>query len=225
MAYNMAYNYFNWQETMRLKQYRATLEERRKQASISSVRRRQLSLGSTGATEPRHRSRFANIPEGERSGVTRNLEHSFMTLDADGVLVPKTAEGALLQIGAYLRATAPPAGDPAAVAHQQQMKALALAAKGLQTEKGRERSRSRSWHTSRDRRSRSPHRSSARRDAYRRRALSRSKRSDSSDSGDNRDTGPCGARCFTRRIREAKMPKKFSLSTTPKFNCRQEPSG
>ena len=33
----MAYNYFNWQETMRLKQYRATLEERRKQASISSV--------------------------------------------------------------------------------------------------------------------------------------------------------------------------------------------
>ena len=54
-----------------------------------------------------------------------------MTLDSEGVLVPKTAEGALISLGAYLKATAPPAGDPAEELHLQQLKALALAAKGL----------------------------------------------------------------------------------------------
>ena len=48
------YNYFIWEEAQRLKQYRATLEERKRQASISSARRRQLFISSTGATEGRH---------------------------------------------------------------------------------------------------------------------------------------------------------------------------
>ena len=97
------YNYFNWQESQRLKQYRATLEERRRQASISSARRRQLSMSSTGATEARRRSRFDRITEHERADVTRNLDNSFLTVDSNGIIQPKTAEGALISIGSYLQ--------------------------------------------------------------------------------------------------------------------------
>lgn len=191
----LTYNYFNCQETQRLQQYRGTLEERKKQVSISSLRRRQLSLSSTGATTRRHKSRYDSIPEGERSRVTRNLERSFLTLDSEGMLVPKTTE-----LPGDSTTTTPP-GDSNKELHRQQMKALALAAKGIQSRKRREHSRSRS----RVHRSRSPpHRRSSNKGSSRQRSRSRSRsRFRRSSSGDIRDTGPCGARCFTRRIREA----------------------
>ena len=43
----LTFNYFNWQESMRLKHDRAVLEERKRQASASSQRRRELSMNST----------------------------------------------------------------------------------------------------------------------------------------------------------------------------------
>ena len=78
---------------------------------------------------PRPRSRLASLPEHERAQITRNL--SFMTEDADGIPVPKTAAGALFSVGAYLKALQPPADDPAAALPRQQLKSLALAAKAL----------------------------------------------------------------------------------------------
>jgi hypothetical protein len=48
----LTYQYFNWQESIRLQNYRATLEERRKQASLLNARRREQSLGSTRQPTP-----------------------------------------------------------------------------------------------------------------------------------------------------------------------------
>ena len=53
----------------------------------------------------------------------------------------------------------------------------------------------------------------------------RSTRSPSSDSHSDEEWEPVGSLCFTRRIRESKMPKRFRLtSETPKFDDSQEPS-
>jgi hypothetical protein len=47
---------------------------------------------------------------------------------------------------------------------------------------------------------------------------------ESSESSDD-DVEPCGVRCFSRRIRESKMPRGFKLpSDTPKYDGLQEPA-
>src|SRR5665811_1217129 len=56
----LTFQYFNWQESLRLEQIRATLEERKKQASLSSARRRKLSMSSTGRADARPRSRLSH---------------------------------------------------------------------------------------------------------------------------------------------------------------------
>ena len=127
----LTFQYFNWQESLRLQQIRPTLEERKKQASLSSARRRQLSMSSTGRIDARPRSRLSRLAEDEREALTRNLGHSFMTFDEEGVPVAKTAAGALFTAAAYLEAIKPPADDPNAKLHRQQIKSLALAAKAI----------------------------------------------------------------------------------------------
>ena len=62
----------------------------------------------------------------ERAGATHNLESSYITEDAEGIPVPKTASAALMSIGTYLQLTQPPEGDPRANVHKQQMRALKL---------------------------------------------------------------------------------------------------
>ena len=126
----LTFQYFNWQESLRLRQVRATLEERKKQASLSSARRRQLSLSSTGRADTRPRSRLSHLSPDERAALTRNLGNSFMTYDEEGVPVPKIAAGALFTAAAYLEAIKPPADDPNAKLHRQQIKSLAPSSKG-----------------------------------------------------------------------------------------------
>ena len=67
----------------------------------------------------------------DRMAATRNLESSYLTEDAEGISVPKTASAALMSIGTYLQLTQPPEGDPRANVHRQQMKALKLAEDAL----------------------------------------------------------------------------------------------
>ena len=166
---------------------------------------------------------MASLPEYERAQITRNL--SFMTEDADGIPVPKTAAGALFSVGAYLKALQPPADDPAAALHRQQLKSLALAAEALQPEdqtpaKRRDRHIVDSRHAEHNRSGRSHHSKEARGSSRRHRSSrSRSRRSYSSDSYSDREPEPCGALCFTRRIRETRMPKGFKLTGEhPKYN-------
>ena len=88
-------------------------------------------MNSTTYPGSRHRSRLSGLPESQVEALTRNLETSYYTHDEAGRPVPKTAAGALYTAAAYLHSTKPPAGDPNAELHRQQIKALAMAAKAL----------------------------------------------------------------------------------------------
>jgi hypothetical protein len=129
-----AHKYIFWQETLRLKNLKATLDERKKAASASSARRAQLSsLYSSGGTQQRSRSRLAHLTASERAALTRDLDVSFMTHDEDGIPIPKTAQGALMSVATYLKATQPPDSDPNAALHRQQIKSLHMAGGALAT--------------------------------------------------------------------------------------------
>ena len=122
------YQYLLWQESIKLKEQERILAERRRQASISRARRADLSVQSSGRSQPsRDRPRYLRILEGARTTVTRNLENSFMSLDDGGIPIPKTATGALMSVATYLQATQPPENDPRAALHRQQIKFVSMA--------------------------------------------------------------------------------------------------
>ena len=80
---------------MRLKHDRVVLEERKKQASASIQRRRELSMNSTTNMGSKHRSRLSRLPESQVEALSRNVGTSYYTHDETGRPVPKTAAGAL----------------------------------------------------------------------------------------------------------------------------------
>src|SRR5664279_3541131 len=85
----MAYHRILYEQQQGLAQLQAELDERRRHADASSQRRAALSASrpsSSGHTpanvNPRHQSRLGRIPEASRHATTRNLESSFMSMDA-----------------------------------------------------------------------------------------------------------------------------------------------
>ena len=203
-----------------------------------------------------------------------------MSLDEEGIPVPKTATGALMSVATYLQATQPLENDPRAALHHQQIKFINMAGaellpkepqpagdapagnKTLPRHQRSPRQEPRTRHLSdrvardqedrvvwvrndraardqedratRDRRNRATR---GREDRYRlvegedaRNAITQSKvnrnhsrragrDASSEDSDSEEEFEPCGALCFSQRIREARMPKGFRLtSETPKYD-------
>ena len=66
--------------------------------------------------------------------MTRNLESSFMSLDANGNVIPKTHAAAVLAVATYLQVTQPPEGDPRAEQHRQAILGMGMIGARLQTE-------------------------------------------------------------------------------------------
>ena len=134
----LAYRYLMWKDTEKLRIETERLARRKEVADESSARHAALSFGSSSnqtsvvhERERRHRSRLHRMTDEDRIAATQNLETSYLTEDAEGIPVPKTASAALMSIGTYLQLTQPPEGDPRANVHRQQMKALKLAEDAL----------------------------------------------------------------------------------------------
>jgi hypothetical protein len=53
----------------------------------------------------RHGSRFENLEYSERQSISKNLDSSFLSVDEQGNLIPKTHEAALVAAQAYLHTT------------------------------------------------------------------------------------------------------------------------
>src|SRR4051812_38805904 len=95
---------------------------RRKEATdASSQRRAELSTikGSRSCSHnSKYKARTPRLSEGEVEGITRNLAHSFLTMDKAGMSRPKNPEAATAQLAAYLLNYPPPPNDPCAGQHQ-----------------------------------------------------------------------------------------------------------
>jgi hypothetical protein len=73
-----------------------------------------------------HSSRFDNIEHSDRRNLSRNLDSSFLSVDEQGNIMPKTPEVALIAAQAYLYTTQPNPGDPREHMHRAVLQGLRL---------------------------------------------------------------------------------------------------
>src|SRR3954467_12075643 len=199
-----------------------------------------IGSSSNGNQGNKHRSRMENMDPKERREVTRTLHTSFMEMDADGNVIPKTPQVAIMAATAYLAAHLPPEGDPKRAMHKSALTRLGLVGAALHQEAPTEPKKkapvrfNRSPTPSseeeehdlprRKKSSRHRNRDYDARDALTQRKIDKA-RACSSESEMDEDEGElCGARCFSRSVRRTRMPRNFKLpSDTPKFDDTQDP--
>jgi hypothetical protein len=116
----------------------------------------------------KHGSRVENLEHSDRRNLSRNLDSSFLSVDEQGNIMPKTPEAALVVPQTYLYTTQPNPGDPREHMHRATLQGLRLVGNKLTAKeeethhnKGTHKPRSphrynSSWRRSRSRRSRSP---------------------------------------------------------------------
>jgi hypothetical protein len=163
----------------------------------------------------RHGSRVQNLEHTDRKNLSRNLDPSFLSVDEQGNIMPKTPKAALVAAQAYLYTTQPNPGDPREHMHQAALQGLRLVGNKL-TAKEEETRRNEGTHKPRSAR----HHSSPRRRSMSRRSRSPSPKHNNNPrhGGTQRSKSPgkaynyeddekeMGAPCFTRRVRRTPYP-------------------
>jgi hypothetical protein len=137
-------------------------------ASIAYHKARSDASYTNSKRHHRHGSRFENLEHSERQSLSKNLDSSFLSVDEQGNIIPKTPEVALVAAQKYLYTTPPSPGDPREHMHQAALQGLRMVGNKLTAKeeeahrnKGTHQSRSpchhgSPWHRSGNRRSRTP---------------------------------------------------------------------
>ena len=224
-----AYHSILEKNRVRLQKEQAELDKRRAAADESSQRRANLSAhGSIGSrslnSRNKHRPRIPRLSERDVAGITQNLSSSFMTMDSAGLMRPKTAEGATVQLVVYLVSNPPAPDDPRAALHRVALESLNIigntltpAAPAAAAAPAPPAARadnygggSRRWTPPRDAR-----------DDITQRKVDKGRRQraarvgfEGDDSDESQDGEIRGAECFHYRIREAMPPKRFKPAPT-----------
>jgi hypothetical protein len=142
-----------------------TLHKARSDASYTNSRRHHrhgLSVENLEYSERRSLSK--NLEYLERRSLSKNINSSFLSVDEQGNIIPKTPEAALVAVQTYLHTTRPSPGDPREHMHRAALQGLRMVGNKL-TAKEEEAYRSKGTHKPRSpRRHNSPrHRSGSRR--------------------------------------------------------------
>src|SRR3954468_21600248 len=95
-----------------------------------------MGIGSSshGNNGNKHRSQMENMDPKEHREVTRAFNASFMEMDADGNVIPKTPQDAIMAATAYLVYHPPPEGDPKRSMHKSALTGLGLVGAALHGE-------------------------------------------------------------------------------------------
>src|SRR4051812_48117526 len=112
----MAYHTLLVEEHKKQVKMQEVLGKRKQAASESSAQRAALSAMGIGSSSHgnhgnKHRSRTENMDPKEHREVTRALNASFMEMDADDNVIPKTPKAAIMVATVYLAYHPPPEGD------------------------------------------------------------------------------------------------------------------
>jgi hypothetical protein len=218
----LGYHYALRQQAKQLEKERIEIQKRRDSAiAASNAARRARS--DTSYTNKRHRrygSRFENLEYLERQSISKNLDSSFLSVDEQGNIIPKTPEAALVAAQAYLHTTRPNPGDPREHMHRVALNGLKMVGNKLSAKeeeayhnKGTHKPRSPRRHNSprhrtgsRPSRTPSPRRHKSPKYGGTQRSRSPNKTYDYED-----DEKEMGASCFTHRVRTTPVSKGFKL--------------
>jgi hypothetical protein len=80
-------------------------------AASDAARRARSDALYTNRRHHRHGSRYENLGYSEKQSISKNLDSSFLSVDDQGNIIPKTPKAALVAAQAYLYTTRPNPGD------------------------------------------------------------------------------------------------------------------
>jgi hypothetical protein len=162
----LGYHYALRQQAKQLAEERIEIQKRKDSAIATSdaACRAHSDVLYTNRRHHRHGSRYENLEYSERQSISKNLNSSFLSVDEQGNIVPKTPEAALVAAQAYLYTTRPNPGDPREHMHHAALNGLKMVGNKL-SEKEEEAYRTKGTHKPRSpRRHNSPqHRSGSQR--------------------------------------------------------------
>jgi hypothetical protein len=218
----LGYHYALRQQAKQLVKERIEIQKRKDSAIVASdaARRARSDASYTNRRHHQHGSRYENLEYSERQSISKNLDLSFLSVDEQGNIIPKTLKVALVATQAYLHTTRPNPGDPREHMHRAALNGLKMVGNKLLAKeeeayhnKGTHKPRSPCRHSSPQhrsgsRRSRtpSPGRYNSPKNKGTRRSRTPNRTYDYED-----DEKEMGAPCFTRRVRITPVPKGFKL--------------
>jgi hypothetical protein len=94
-------------QAKQLAKERIEIQKRKDSAIVASdaARRACSDASYTNRRHHRHGSRYENLEYSERQSISKNLDSSFLSVDEQGNIIPKTPEAALVVAQAYLHTT------------------------------------------------------------------------------------------------------------------------
>jgi hypothetical protein len=125
----LGYHYALRQQSKQLAKERIEIQKRRDSAVAASEayhKARSDASYTNSGRHHRHGSRFENLEYSERQSLSKNLDLSFLSVDEQGNIIPKTPEAALVEAQAYLHTTRPNPGDPREHMHRAALQGLKM---------------------------------------------------------------------------------------------------
>jgi hypothetical protein len=83
----------------------------------------------------RHGSRVEKLEYSERQSLSKNLDSSFLSVNEQGNIIPKTPEATLVAAQTYLYTTRPSPGDPREHMHREALQGLRMVGNKLTAKK------------------------------------------------------------------------------------------
>jgi hypothetical protein len=125
----LGYHYALRQQSKQLAKERIEIQKRRDSAIAASKayhKARSDASYTNSKWHRRHGSRFENLEYSERQSLSKNLDSSFLSVDEQGNIIPKTPEAVLVAAQAYLHTTRPNPGDPREHMHRAALQGLKM---------------------------------------------------------------------------------------------------
>jgi hypothetical protein len=150
----LGYHYALRQQAKQLGKEKIEIQQRKESAIAASdtTRKARSDASYSNARKNwRHGSRYDNLEYSDRQSISKNLDSSFLSVDEQGNILPKTPEAALVAAQAYLLTTRPSLGDPREHMHRAALNGLNMVGHKLSA-KGEE-----GYHHKEAHKARSPH--------------------------------------------------------------------
>jgi hypothetical protein len=125
----LGYHYALRQQSKQLAREKSKIRKRRDLAIAASVALHKAHIDASYTNSKRNRrhgSRVENLKYSERRSLSKNLDSSFLSVDEQGNIIPKTPEAALVAAQTYLYTTRPSPGDPREHMYQAALQGLRM---------------------------------------------------------------------------------------------------
>jgi hypothetical protein len=123
------YHYTLRQQSKQLERERSKIQKRKDSTIAASAALHKARSDASYTTSKRHRrheSRVENLKHSERQSLSKNLNSSFLSVDEQGNILPKTPEAALVAAQTYMYTTRPSPGDPREHMHRGALQGLRM---------------------------------------------------------------------------------------------------